>query len=31
MNFEWDDTKRKSNLKKHGIDFINTPMIFNDF
>lgn len=28
MNFEWDDTKRKSNIKKHGIDFINSPMIF---
>jgi uncharacterized protein len=28
MNFEWDDTKRKSNIKKHGIDFINAPMIF---
>jgi len=28
MNFEWDDTKRKSNIKKHGIDFINAKMIF---
>ncbi len=28
MNFEWDDTKRKSNIKKHGIDFINAQMIF---
>ncbi len=28
MNFEWDDTKRKSNIKKHGIDFIDAPMIF---
>jgi uncharacterized DUF497 family protein len=28
MNFEWDDTKRKSNIKKHGIDFINVQMIF---
>lgn len=28
MNFEWEDTKRKSNIKKHGIDFINAPMIF---
>ena len=31
MNFEWDDTKRKSNLKKHGIDFINAPMIFDGY
>jgi len=28
MNFEWDYTKRKSNIKKHGIDFIDAPMIF---
>jgi len=31
MNFEWDDTKRKSNIKKHGIDFINAPMIFDSY
>lgn len=31
MDFEWDDTKRKSNIKKHGIDFINTPVIFNRY
>jgi len=31
MNFEWDDTKRKSNIKKHGIDFINAQMIFADY
>jgi uncharacterized DUF497 family protein len=28
MNFEWDDKKRKSNIKKHGIDFIDAPIIF---
>jgi len=28
MNFEWDNTKRKSNIKKHGIDFTDAPMIF---
>ena len=28
MNFEWDDAKRKSNIEKHGIDFINAPMVF---
>ena len=28
MKFEWDDTKRKSNIKKHGIDFIDAPIIF---
>ena len=26
--FEWNDTKCKSNIKKHGIDFIDAPMIF---
>jgi len=31
MNFEWDDTKRKSNIKTHGIDFINAPMIFTGY
>lgn len=29
MEFEWDDIKRKLNIKKHGIDFINSPMIFD--
>lgn len=28
MKFEWDDTKRKSKIKKHGIDFIDPPIIF---
>ena len=31
MSFEWDDTKRESNIKKHGIDFINAPMIFDSY
>jgi len=31
MDFEWDDTKRKSNIKKHGIDFINAFTIFNGY
>lgn len=21
MNYEWDETKRQSNLRKHGLDF----------
>lgn len=28
MNFVWDETKRQSNIKKHGIDFINAPTVF---
>ena len=26
--FEWDETKRTSNIKKHGIDFVDASMIF---
>jgi uncharacterized protein len=28
MEFEWDETKRKSNLRSHGIDFIGTEQVF---
>ncbi len=28
--FEWDENKRKSNLEKHKIDFIDAIEIFND-
>jgi uncharacterized DUF497 family protein len=28
MKFEWDDTKCKSNIEKHGIDFIDAQTIF---
>jgi hypothetical protein len=28
MKFEWDTTKRNSNIEKHGIDFIDAPMVF---
>jgi len=31
MDFEWDDTKRKLNIKKHGIDFTNASMIFDSY
>jgi len=27
--FTWDETKRKSNLAKHGIDFRDAPAIFD--
>jgi hypothetical protein len=30
MEFEWDDTKANSNLKKHGIDFLDAVSIFLD-
>ena len=28
MKFEWDEQKRKSNLRKHGIDFVGCDAIF---
>jgi uncharacterized DUF497 family protein len=28
MNFEWDENKRISNLKKHGLDFIYVRYVF---
>jgi uncharacterized DUF497 family protein len=28
--FEWDDEKAKSNLKKHGVSFEEGATIFND-
>ena len=28
--FEWDDEKEKSNLKKHGVSFEEGATIFND-
>ena len=28
MNFEWDETKRQSNLQKHGLDFVEAGQVF---
>jgi uncharacterized protein len=28
MEFEWDESKRTSNLRKHGIDFSDVPTVF---
>lgn len=28
MEFEWDENKRLSNLRKHGIDFIDATVVF---
>jgi uncharacterized DUF497 family protein len=28
MNFTWDESKRQSNLKKHGLDFANARAVF---
>jgi uncharacterized protein len=29
MKFEWDEAKRRLNLKKHGIDFIDILEAFD--
>jgi uncharacterized DUF497 family protein len=29
VKFEWDETKRLANLKKHGIDFADVPAMFD--
>ncbi|MBM3145315.1 MAG: BrnT family toxin [Chloroflexi bacterium] len=28
MKFTWDENKRLSNMKKHGIDFADVPAMF---
>ncbi len=28
MQFEWDEGKRKANLKSHGLDFIDAHKVF---
>jgi uncharacterized protein len=28
MEFEWDESKRTSNLRKHSIDFSDVPTVF---
>ena len=28
MNFTWNETKRQSNLKKHGLDFADAELVF---
>jgi len=30
MRFEWDDEKRIENLGKHGLDFIDAQLIFEN-
>ena len=31
MEFEWDNIKRKLNIKKHGIDFVDAPSVFDGY
>ncbi|MBN2701117.1 MAG: BrnT family toxin [Methylothermaceae bacterium] len=30
MRFEWDESKRKTNFRKHGIDFADAVAVFYD-
>ncbi|MEZ5861809.1 MAG: BrnT family toxin [Geminicoccaceae bacterium] len=29
MNFEWDESKRLRNIRKHGVDFIGATAVFD--
>ncbi len=29
MNFTWNETKRQTNLKKHGFDFVDAEKVFD--
>jgi uncharacterized DUF497 family protein len=31
VKFEWDETKRQSNLRKHGVDFTDVSIIFDGY
>ena len=28
MRFSWDESKRRLNLKDHGLDFVDAPRVF---
>ena len=29
MRYVWDEAKRKTNLEKHGLDFVDAEQVFN--
>ena len=29
MRFEWDETKRRLNIRRHGIDFVDAVAVFD--
>ena len=31
LPFEWDETKNRSNIRKHGLDFVDAPLMFNGY
>ena len=30
FEFEWDSTKERTNIRKHGVDFSTAALVFND-
>lgn len=28
MRYEWDEGKRAENLKRHGLDFVDAPLVY---
>ena len=28
MRYTWDEAKRRANLKRHGLDFVDAPRVF---
>ncbi len=30
MKFIWDEHKREHKIKKHGLDFVDAPTVFDD-
>lgn len=30
MQFEWDEAKNLTNIRKHGIDFADIPLVFEN-
>jgi uncharacterized protein len=28
LEFEWDDNKRRENIRKHGVDFLRASLVF---
>ena len=30
MEFEWDEDKRLANIQKHGVDFVDMPVLFKN-
>lgn len=31
VKFEWDETRRRANLRRHGIDFVGCEAVFESY